>query len=764
MRAETLGRSGALGALLLLMLSTPLWATTANDLCAPNADPCVVSTAVPVTANSVIDVGARELRINAGGALDVGSATMTIRAGRLTVNSSGFIRASGTTAVSGGTLVIDVSGPVAVSGSLDARGSPGGTITLTSGADVTIGGNTTTPGITARSLSLAQVGGTVSVTAASVNLTGAISVLGGSDGLGGDVTITTTGPTTISGAIDSTGGDGGTIDIDAGVAPGAGDVVITSSAVLKVDATVAGGFGGTLDVTALGDGVASGHVSVEGVLTATGKTGGTDTGGGAGGCVTITADGNVTNSLPAASINAAGGGPDGDGGEIEITAKHGTVVLNGALDSGSAGVESSGGSTTITGSRDVTINGALTSVAGDGGGGEVDLSSDTGSVTVTRTASIKVDGSSSGAGGAISIESGADGTLPHAVVVEGTLTALGGSSGGGGGTIELDGGDAVRVALTATLNANGALGSGAGGTISVAVDSGPALIDGRMSAAGGSPAGKGGMVSVDAGQRILLTGVTDARGLGAGAGGQVGLSSTGLIDVRGNISTSSSSGGGGKIQIVSDGDVTIAASLVADGGALPAASVDIVGCAVTVCGLDSPACPSGGTGILSSLGPEGRNRITGRDATVVLGTMRANASTGQNILLHNGDPASEPLVLGTVTPRAVVTVSDEVLPCPACGNMSIEPPETCDDGNELDGDGCSATCQVETPIRGDANGDYAVTPADREFLVSEIFDGDGDAVGMVSGGTFPGSVGADANADGVITAADLVAITRLLAP
>lgn len=762
MRAETLGRSGALGASLLLMLSTPLWATTANDLCAANADPCVVSTAVPVTANSVIDVGARELRINAGGALDVGSATMTIRAGRLTVNGSGFIRASGTTAVSGGTLLIDVAGPVAVSGSLDARGAPGGTINLTSGADVTIGGTTTTPGITARSLSLAQVGGTVSVNAASVNLTGAISVLGGSDGLGGDVAITTTGTTTIGGSIDSTGGDGGSIDIDAGVAPGAGDVVIASTAVLRVDATVAGGFGGTLDVTALGDGVASGRVSLEGTLTATGKTGGTDTGGGAGGCITITADGSVTSAGAAASINAAGGGPDGDGGEIEITAKRGSVVLNGTLDTGSAGVESSGGSTTITGSRDVTINGLLTSVGGDGGGGEVDLSSDTGSVTVSRTASIKVDGSSSGAGGAISIESGADGASPRAVVIEGALSALGGANGGGGGTIELDGGDAVRVAAAATLTANGALGSGPGGTISVAVDSGPALIDGRMSAAGGSPAGKGGVVSVDAGQRILLTGVTDARG--NGGGGETGLSSTGAIDVRGNILASSTGGRGGKIQIVSDGDVTIAASLIADGAALPGANIDIVGCAVTVCGLDAPACPSGGTGILSSLGPEGRNRITGRDATVVLGTMRANANTGSNVLLHNGDPESEPFVLGTVTPRAQVTVSDEVQPCPACGNMSIEPPETCDDGNQLDGDGCSATCQVEAPIRGDANGDYAVTPADREFAVAEIFDGDGDTVGMVSGGTFPGSVGADANADGFITAADLVAISRLLRP
>ena len=75
-----------------------------------------------------------------------------------------------------------------------------------------------------------------------------------------------------------------------------------------------------------------------------------------------------------------------------------------------------------------------------------------------------------------------------------------------------------------------------------------------------------------------------------------------------------------------------------------------------------------------------------------------------------------------------------------------------------------STCQVEAPLPGDANGDFDVTLADRGFAVAEIFDGDGDTVGTVSGGTFSGSVGADANDDGFVTAADLVAITRILSP
>lgn len=37
---------------------------------------------------------------------------------------------------------------------------------------------------------------------------------------------------------------------------------------------------------------------------------------------------------------------------------------------------------------------------------------------------------------------------------------------------------------------------------------------------------------------------------------------------------------------------------------------------------------------------------------------------------------------------------------PVCGNSIVEPGEQCDDGNTYSGDGCSATCQTETPSYG----------------------------------------------------------------
>lgn len=55
---------------------------------------------------------------------------------------------------------------------------------------------------------------------------------------------------------------------------------------------------------------------------------------------------------------------------------------------------------------------------------------------------------------------------------------------------------------------------------------------------------------------------------------------------------------------------------------------------------------------------------------------------------------------------------------PVCGNHELELGETCDDGNDLGGDGCSATCQLETSC-----GDGTQDPAE-----GEVCD-DGNTVG-----------------------------------
>jgi cysteine-rich repeat protein len=298
------------------------------------------------------------------------------------------------------------------------------------------------------------------------------------------------------------------------------------------------------------------------------------------------------------------------------------------------------------------------------------------------------------------------------------------------------------------------------------------FIEGPISVMGGSSTGIGGIISVEAGApdaagRIAINAPLDARGFGDG--GEIGLAASGAVDVRSNVLASSSAGKGGLVQIDSQGDVLVGATVSVDGTVEPgegelAGRIELLGCTVTVCAVDSPACPGSGNGLLSSLGPRGLNRLTGRDLTAVLGTVRANATTGRNEIIYDGSEEREPLLIGPVTPAPQLLEEPSLMPCPNCGNRSIEPPETCDDGNMLDGDGCSSSCQIEESIPGDANNDFELTPDDLGFIITEIFDGDGDTIGMVSGGAFAGGPGADANGDEHVTAADLTATARLLAP
>jgi hypothetical protein len=58
-------------------------------------------------------------------------------------------------------------------------------------------------------------------------------------------------------------------------------------------------------------------------------------------------------------------------------------------------------------------------------------------------------------------------------------------------------------------------------------------------------------------------------------------------------------------------------------------------------------------------------------------------------------------------------------------------------------------------VAGDASGDGLLTPADVDQLISEIFDGDGDAALSCGAPPIMSFAGADANADGLIGAADL---------
>lgn len=64
----------------------------------------------------------------------------------------------------------------------------------------------------------------------------------------------------------------------------------------------------------------------------------------------------------------------------------------------------------------------------------------------------------------------------------------------------------------------------------------------------------------------------------------------------------------------------------------------------------------------------------------------------------------------------------EIQLAPSCGDGHVDPGEECDDGNTVDGDGCSANCQDESTIPGDFDGDGDVDLADYATFM-KFFDG-----------------------------------------
>jgi cysteine-rich repeat protein len=59
------------------------------------------------------------------------------------------------------------------------------------------------------------------------------------------------------------------------------------------------------------------------------------------------------------------------------------------------------------------------------------------------------------------------------------------------------------------------------------------------------------------------------------------------------------------------------------------------------------------------------------------------------------DAAKPPVLGGSVKPAPTLIVDPLLAGCPVCGNSEIDAGETCDDGNAVPGDGCSALCQTE---------------------------------------------------------------------
>lgn len=768
----------------------PALATTAAELCG-TADPCIITMQTTVTDQSILDFGNRALRIQNGGALQVGSGTMAIRAGSLTVDLGGALSARGTASQPGGTITVDVTGNILLNGTVEVSGAPGGFLSLHADDQLEIRNEITGNSLAEPNESPADF----VLEGRDVLVAGDISGVGaGEDNSGGDVTISAVRDLEISAVIDVSGGEGGVIALTSGSSvDSGGDIHLRPTGKLLANGLNPGGGDGDISLDATGDGVMNGHIFLAGEISAKGRTGSFETGGGFGGCVDIAASGDIRkeNGAPLGSITVEGGAPDGAGGLVSLDVGA-ELTLAMSIAAGAQGVEGEGGSVCIDVGGDAVVSGSIMNMGGDTGSGDITIESDDGTVRID--APIDASARFDGRGGDICLASGGFSAERASSVIVNFPISVNGSGEGAGGGIELDGTDLVQV--MASLNADGGSGGARGGNIIVSVAEGPAVLQGAVNAVGDGNGSAGGIFSVDASERINVIGPIDVSAQGgagsicssggapcqteedctpgdvcrARGGGLVDLTATGPIDLNGRIKASSNNGGGGRVDLLSDEDIRVGNSVVTD-GSTAGGRVDALACMVTVCGQNNPLCPAGATGSLSSRGSGGTNRLVGRgrqeigsseieSSVIVLGSIVA-AAANQLVYTQGGQ---EPVVFGSASPQATLIADPSLTPCPICGNGVTEPPEQCDDGNTNDGDGCSSICQMEDAVLGDANGDLLVNADDVDDLILEIFDGDGDSVTMVSSsmGTFPGNPGADANQDRLINAADITETIILL--
>jgi hypothetical protein len=327
----------------------------------PAADPCVIASGVTLPAGNY-DIRPRSLDIKASRTITIGgSGTFQIQANNIVLEPGAKIVGSDPFGNITITLLADGSFTMLSAGTSTAKlnvsgGSGGGTINIGAGGNVVVNGNlsssaTNTDGI-GGNITITSTGGNVSFSSA---LGEGIRTNGQSMGGGGTIGIVAVvGGITIDGPITSKGGDCGgcELDLTAGT-----DIMTTAKGDVNLTATV--GDGGTLFAEA------GGSITLNGsVIADAGPGSGTNVIGGAGGEVDLFADGGAITVNARTELN--GSPPDGDGGAVDWEA-HTTLTQNAPVVAQSTGFGSSDGFE-FDSDADVTLNAECDLTADEFGG------------------------------------------------------------------------------------------------------------------------------------------------------------------------------------------------------------------------------------------------------------------------------------------------------------------------------------------------------------------------------------------------------------
>ena len=400
------------------------------------------------------------------------------------------------------------------------------------------------------------------------------------------------------------------------------------------------------------------------------------TSNGTGGSITLRAGGDIV-SLANSILSCTGGILGFGGGDMDFGA-NGKITLGDVLDvSGS-----DAGTVTLTAGDLISIQQIKANGTGDGGaGGSVIITAAT-SVRLMDTTLLQGQASSTvtgaGDGGTASIEADYGD-----VVIAAAINASGFLPDGSGGEIDLCAQGAIDI-QSGTLNARAEGSQGTGGLITMEANQ-SVTDNGGEDASGGAG---GGEVDICAGSAITLNAPLDVsgRGLGsvggtvsaeAGQGGVGSFTINTTIDVSGGGCMQDSGCGTGGQACLTGCNLIVASSADIKAGAPAGGEIDLTVCEqLTVNGKVNAAATT-------AAGTDGRN--------VVTYPLRKTPMISANLVM----PA--PMLVGkaTCTPASLLNC---LLPCPICGNGIVEFPETCDDGpvgSARSCDGCNPFCQTE---------------------------------------------------------------------
>ena len=387
------------------------------------------------------------------------------------------------------------------------------------------------------------------------------------------------------------------------------------------------------------------------------------------------------------TIDMDGTDSDSDGGDITISALAGPLILAAGLQATGGGL-GGGGVVSLFGGQDITVSAEIDVAGGDFDGGiiEIDAMGDIdlnaplsanatggegfgGEILVTAAGNIDISGGSQGNRMVLSTDgNGANGV------------------GGDGGEQVYDAGGTLHVSPYVKLRANGALPDGFGGDFSLDAN-GSINIEGTVESVAKGSQGGGGIVDITSlsGDILLASdSMVDLTG-GSAAGGDLFIAASGLLVLDGDVDASASNGGvAGSVGAVAGSDLLVSGSILTSGASLGGifGAISLEGCQVQLLS----------TAVIDNQGNLGKNILTGHGSVSTLAGSSISADpSGENRARYRL-AAVPPSMAGSHSPAIVTELVPTLSPCGDCGNGVTDPGEMCDDGNLVDGDGCSATC------------------------------------------------------------------------